>query len=188
VNEVFDEIYRSNAWEGVESLSGPGSGSDATRALIPQLLALIERLEVKSVLDVGCGDGYWTPDLPGYIGVDVSQMAIDLARVRHPERDYRIDLEGAPLERCDLALVRHVMQHLSLEDGRWLLTRVRASGAQWLLATTYMKGANRNVETGDGYHIDLRKPPFDLGEPAQTLADPGGSWDLDCRLGLWALA
>ena len=74
---VWGRIYTENIWHGVESLSGPGSGSAATRHVAPAIVSLVERYGITSVLDVGCGDGFWMPDLPGYIGLDVSPVAIE---------------------------------------------------------------------------------------------------------------
>ena len=131
---VFDQIYRDNEWGGEESRSGPGSGSAEARELAPEIMDLIARLGVESVLDVGCGEGFWTPDLPGYIGIDVSSVAIDRARQLHPDRDLRVD-DGSPYPKCDLVLLRCVIQHLSFDDASVVIQRIRQSGATWLLCT-----------------------------------------------------
>jgi SAM-dependent methyltransferase len=184
---VFDRIYRVNYWGGTESLSGRGSGTEATKALAVDLLDLIAALDVTSVLDLGCGDGFWMPPLPGYIGVDVSAVALRSAQARHPEREYRLD-DGTPYPRRELVIARHVMQHLSLAEGTRLLNRVRASGAQWLLATTYLMGSNRDIANGRVYWPDLRAQPFNLGDPVSLLEDEGGAVvGLQCRLGLWPI-
>jgi SAM-dependent methyltransferase len=184
---VFDRIYRVNYWGGTESLSGRGSGTEATKALTVDLLDLIAALDVTSVLDLGCGDGFWMPPLPGYIGVDVSAVALTSARARHPEREYRLD-DGTPYPRRELVIARHVMQHLSLAEGTRLLNRVRESGAQWLLATTYLMGSNRDIANGRVYWPDLRAQPFNLGDPVSLLEDEGGAVvGLQCRLGLWPI-
>lgn len=72
MDEVFDRIYRTNGWAGQESLSGPGSGASATWRTAQAVQELVARLGARSVLDVGCGDCAWMPELPGYVGVDVS--------------------------------------------------------------------------------------------------------------------
>lgn len=188
MNETFDRIYETNGWNGVESRSGPGSSSVEARELAPDIVALVERLQIASVLDVGCGENFWTPDLPGYIGIDVSRLAIEVARRRRPERDFRID-DGAPYPECDLVLVRCVIQHLSMVDAAALLGRVSESGARWLLCTTYLCGANVDITTGGGYWPNMEEPPFLLGTPEDLLVDgrTDDNPDKEPRLGLWEL-
>ena len=186
MKEVFDRIYRDNLWNGTESMSGPGSSVEATHPLLEALDGILSDKEIESVLDVGCGDGNWMPQLPGYIGLDISGEAIERSQTRHPGRAYILDT-GEPFPTCDLVIMRQVMQHLSLADGLKLLARVRESGARWLLATSYRMGANRDIVSGDGYHINLEQAPFSLGEPDRWIPDGVGSWALDCRLGLWQI-
>jgi hypothetical protein len=80
------------------------------------------------------------------------------------------------------------MQHLSLAEGTRLLDRVRASGARWVLATTYLMGSNKDIANGRVYWPNLCALPFNLGEPERLLEDEGGAPSgLRCRLGLWQL-
>lgn len=187
--KVFDDVYEKNRWGGGESRSGPGAGSIAVTQLAPLLKELVNRLGVQSVLDVGCGDGFWMPDLPGYIGIDVSTKTIEASRQRHPGREYLID-SGDPYPKCELAIVRCVMQHLPYDEGLALLDRVRDAGVTWLLATTYTEG-ELNVDVGysgsHGYWIDLTAGPFHLGQPVESLVDHGASTEHGGVLGLWKL-
>lgn len=186
---TFSAIYRGNLWNGKESLSGPGSGSVPTRRVVPELLALVAELGIESVLDVGCGDSFWLPDLPGYIGVDVAPEAVERARGFHPERRYEV-IDG-PLPKADLAIVRDVLQHLSPAEGKALLDSIPA---KWLLASTYIGGQLVDFETSEhAWSPDLSSPPFDLGKPEQLIFD-GYDWtqpdfvrDPAKFLGLWRL-
>ena len=49
-----------------------------------RLLSLLPRRDFKRVLDIGCGNGFLTVDLPGeeVVGLDISERAIDWARAR----------------------------------------------------------------------------------------------------------
>lgn len=191
---IFGHIYRRNLWNGIESRSGPGSGSASTERMAAEITALVAELGVASVLDVGCGDGFWMPELPGYVGVDAAAEAVELARRRHPDRRYLVlDASREPLPPAELAISRDAMQHLSLADGVALLGAIRAAGARWLLASTYLGGQNRDVATGAYFEPDLSAAPFDLGPPLRLLFD-GWSWEhpisvRDGRkhLGLWRL-
>ena len=166
---IFDEIYLGNLWNGVESRSGPGSGSVATRKLISELLFVCEMHSISSVLDVGCGDGYWMPDLPGYVGFDASYVALTLARERHPDREY-VD-EWPAGRQFDLVICRDVIQHLSLSEGVTLLDRIRDTSPRFLLASTFVGGINTDILTGDAYSPDMQAPPFGLHEPDYWIFD-----------------
>ncbi|HEY6568540.1 MAG TPA: class I SAM-dependent methyltransferase [Actinomycetota bacterium] len=186
---VFDRIYRTNGWNGTESRSGPGSGSVATRHVASAIAVLAEELRVESVLDLGCGDGYWMPKLPGYLGVDVSAEAIRHARRNHPDRRYQTT---PPLGHFDLVISRDAMQHLALVEADRLLDFALTAG-DWLLASTYINGANVDIETGHFYSPDLTAAPFNLPQPSQLIFDGYSYHDPDLirdpgkHLGLWDL-
>lgn len=194
---VFDDIYRRNAWHGAESRSGPGSGSAATGPVAAAILELVDELEITTVLDVGCGDGYWLPDLPGYVGIDVSAEAIALASARHPGRRYEVgDVRDAPAQSgptWGLILWRDALQHLSLEDGLASLAGILRTEPRFLLASTFVGGENVDIATGDAYSPDLTAEPFSLPAPDRLIFDgygyasAGEIRDPRKHLGLWAL-
>lgn len=194
MTDAFSRIYRTNAWNGTESLSGPGSGSAATYALTKALPRLVERLGITSVLDVACGDGFWMPDLPGYLGVDVAPEAINLAKRRHPGRRYAV-MSGAQLDETwhvDLIICRDAIQHLSFADGTALVAGIRRVHARALLLSTYPGRVNRDIRTGDYYEPDLTAAPFGLPEPDELYPDGyayagEGIRDPGKMLGLWLL-
>ena len=187
---TFDRVYRHNLWNGHESRSGPGSGRAALRTGMA-LSDLAVAMDARRVLDVGCGDGFWMPDLPGYIGLDVSHEAIERHRRRHPSRTLVLD-RGNPLPAADLVIIRFVMQHLSLADGLTLLRRVLLTRPRVIVATTYEDGVNADIESGvDAYRLDLTTAPFNMGDPFATIFD-GWDWgdgervrDAGCVMGLW---
>lgn len=198
---VFDDIYRRNAWNGKESLSGPGSGSAPTHRIVFALLELVSELDIKSVLDVACGDGFWMPDLPGYIGLDLSSEAIDLAKQRHPDRVYdQGDVRTYAIPKVDLIIFRDVMQHMSLADGLDSLSAIRRAEPKWALISTYIDSENYDitpqvVHSGMGYCPDLTREPFNMPPPERYIAD-GWEWEWENSdkvrdpkkmLGLWGL-
>jgi SAM-dependent methyltransferase len=194
---VFERIYRRNFWNGVESRSGPGSGPVATARVAEAIVELVRRHGVRSVLDVGCGDGYWMPDLPGYLGIDPAPSAVRAARERHSERGYLVGdvRDPGPWQRPhDLVLTRDAMQHMPLHMALDALAAIRATGSAWLLASTYRGGDNRDIKPGDYYEPDLEAKPFSLAYPAEMIFDgwdygrPGVSRDPRKHLGLWRLA
>lgn len=194
LQSVFATIYRDNLWNGTDSLSGPGSSRVTTANLIPPILTIIDRFKVRSVLNVGCGDDLWTPDMPslnypgGYLGVDVVPQALERARGFHPDRTYRMADEPWP-EDIDLVICRDVLQHLSHRTGMELISRMMRG--KWMLLSTYLIGSNADANDG-GYHTpDLSVAPYDLGPPLFLIFD-GWSYDTGQKyrdprkfLGLW---
>src|SRR5439155_16997003 len=165
-------LYRRNAWNGRETRSGPGSGTEATARLREWLPEVLEELGVDSVLDAGCGEATWQPELPGYIGADIVREAVLAARKRHPERTYVLaDMCRDDLPRIDAVFCRDALQHLSLADGLAALQNFRRRGAKWLIASSHQSEANRDVPSGGWYPSNLEAAPFWLGKPARTLFD-----------------
>ena len=121
--QVFTLLYRRNGWNGRETRSGPGSGTEATAALREWLPEVLEELGVGSVLDAGCGEATWQPELPGYIGADIVREAVLAARERHPERTYVLaDICRDDLPRTDAVFCRDALQHLvtgGIDFGLW---------------------------------------------------------------------
>lgn len=79
-----------------------------------------EWLAARSVIDAGCGNGYFMSKIAeyfpekDYLGIDLSPELIAVASQRHPRRTFVAgDFFTAPLGRADVVLMRLVVQHLS---------------------------------------------------------------------------
>jgi len=65
------------------------------------------------VLEVGCGDGRWSPHFKNYLGTDISQRLINTAKVRYPEKDFQVwDIRDGFLKGFDLIFGYTVLLHL----------------------------------------------------------------------------
>ena len=125
-------------------------------------------------LDLGCGTGEFTAALARAgaeaIGVEVAEAALERARARHPELDFRlVPIDGPlPLEdgSFDLVWTSEVIEHVA-DTGQWLseVRRVLAPGGR-LLVTTPSHGRLRvavgGVERfsdplGDHLHLYTRR-------------------------------
>jgi SAM-dependent methyltransferase len=95
--------------------SGIGSRGQPLLGKRDLLATLLEVLTPASVLDVGCGDGEATRDLPmpGYIGMDVSPEAVRRAQTGRPEGRFLVGgLADFPI-RADLTICLDVLIHQS---------------------------------------------------------------------------
>jgi hypothetical protein len=196
----FDHIAQTNLWGAATSTSGLGSETTAAAAVREALPNLLRRLGVHSLLDAPCGDAGWIGDcLQGldYIGVDIvsSLITANTLRAQCGEiagRFLTADITRDALPDADLILCRDCLVHLSFGNIHRALARFRASGARWLLTTTFPAwGVNSDCEDGDWRALNLQQAPFSWPAPAERineLCDEGNGGWRDKSLGLWRLA
>lgn len=197
--QVFTRYFQRNKWGDPDSRSGKGSNLAATADLRPQLPPLLVSLDIKSMVDVPCGDYFWMShvDLAGidYLGGDIVPDLIASNQATHAGPHTRfavIDLIKGPIPKADLLFVRDCLVHLSHAHVMAALKNIRASGSTYLLTTLYPATVvNDDIVTGQWRALDLTKSPFNLPAPVQ-LIDEGAA---DARgqgpgkmLGLWRIA
>jgi len=194
--EVFTQIYKTGGWRSRESASGPGSTvkvTETVRRLIPEL---ITRYNVRTLLDIPCGDFNWMKevDLSGirYIGAD---LVADL--ISENERNYpvsnicftQLDLIRDALPKADLILTRDCLVHLSFKDCAAALNNIKKSNSAWLLTTIFPSvEINRDIKTGEFRKINLCREPFNFPTPQEIYSE---SHDIETNpnkcLGLWRI-
>lgn len=195
--ETFRQIHRTNHWGSAVSRSGPGSAGDQTAVLQAELPPLFRRLEIRSLLDLPCGDANWisTIDLPGvrYLGADIVPEVIERNRARFgASREFAVlDLTSDPLPAADLVLCRDCLVHLSFADIDRAIANLRRSQVTWLLTTTFpAQSRNDEIVTGDWRPLNLELPPFNFPEPDLLLNERCTEQDgkfADKSLGLWRI-
>jgi hypothetical protein len=174
----FRRIHDTNLWGAEASPSGLGSEMDATAVLRAELPRLLERLGVASLLDAPCGDAGWInrTDLGvRYVGVDIVPLLIERLQARAAAGEiigeyHLADITGEPLPRCDAILCRDALVHLSFANIERAVANFRASGAAWLMTTTFSDWqTNRDCEDGDWRALNFERTPFGWGPPVEIL-------------------
>ncbi|HST56529.1 MAG TPA: class I SAM-dependent methyltransferase [Solirubrobacteraceae bacterium] len=135
---MLDRDYHEQLWESVPAGIEPPDFERRRRFLLER----IERGE--RVLDVGCGEAWFTVELERTgaqpVGVDVAREPLRRAHAHHPNLDLRLlDLLAPwPLENAsfDAAWAGEVIEHVADTAG-WLseLRRVLRPGGKLLLST-----------------------------------------------------
>lgn len=129
-----------------------------------------------------------------YVGVDVLGEAIVENQWRHANehrRFLRADLIREPLPRADAVLCRDLLPHLSYEDVYQALRNFKASGATWLITTTFTRPRpNHDIASGGWRTLNFTRPPFNFPAPMRVINEKcteGGSAYADKSLGVWRL-
>ena len=121
--DVFTGIYRDNAWGGIDSASGPGSDPSQTRILISELQALLEDLNISTMLDIPSRDFQWMKNVDlssvEYIGADIVNELIQINDRKYSKKGMnfqQLNLIKDKLPRVDLVFCRDCLVHLSFSD------------------------------------------------------------------------
>ena len=198
VEEAFAHIHRTGHWAGPRHPSGEGATDEQTAHLRGILPALLRRLNVRSLLDLPCGDYGWMRHVPlpveHYIGADILPILIDANQKSFGDERHHfvvLDLTSDVPPAADALLCRDCLVHLSFADTARALANIQRSNVRFLLTTTFpLTVENEDIITGDWRPINLQRPPFDFPPPEELVnehcTEAGGSF-ADKSLGVWDL-
>jgi SAM-dependent methyltransferase len=200
LEQRFRRIHDTNLWGAPASASGLGSEIDATAVLRAELPRLFEKLGITSVLDAPCGDAGWINEANlgvRIVGVDIVPSLVERLQARAAageiKGEYHLaDITRDALPRWDAILCRDALVHLSFANIERAVANFRASGAAWLIATTFPEWqVNADCEDGDWRALNFERAPFDWGPPIELVnencLEAGGGWR-DKSLGVWRIA
>jgi hypothetical protein len=197
--EKFSEVYRKNVWQGKESISGTGSDLLQTSRLRKILPELVRELGATSLVDAPCGDMHWMKHVPweamgvAYTGVDIVPELVERMRREYPGRRFEcVDLVTEVLPRAEVIFCRDCLVHLPLAEIRMVVRNCVASGATWLITTTFPRtGVNTEVKWSGWRPLNLEAAPFSFPKAVRTIeegcTEEGGAY-ADKSIGVWALA
>jgi len=156
-SHIFDDIYRSGKWRF-------GIGVDSIWFLDRYFLNFINHFlqshpDIKTVVDVGCGD--WRIgrrlrlDGRRYIGCDVSKF------IRPGTEFLTLDAAADDLPKGDLAIVRDVLQHLCCKDVAIILSKLEKFPYVVIQNDYFRSDAlNKDILNGEWRPVDITIPPF----------------------------
>lgn len=224
-NKAFDNIYTRGMWGKKllppskfygdaqwpppeyrkESASGPGSHLGHSTVTSLQIIKdTIAKYNVKSMIDIPCGDVNWifdsfeTDSLPFYLGLDIVEPVIQVNQQRfghHMNKQFKKwdatscilpkYVNGSSLEEhpFDLVHVRDVIQHMNTDLGIKYFCNIFKSGAKILITTTYPVENNQQglrLQESGWYKNNLLKEPFSFPETKCTPTHPEEEEDDTC--------
>lgn len=180
--DIFDKIYENSYWgKG----SGGGSSPEATQPYKVFLEDFIRQYNVKSIVDLGCGDWQFSQFLDfgsaTYIGIDASKNVIKANQQSFSRSG--VSFNNLPedykeLPSSDLLICKDVLMHLSTEGVRNILSIlpnfkyalitndipcVSAFGEFLLkLRHPFFPINNKEIKTGDYRTLDPTQRPYNL--------------------------
>jgi hypothetical protein len=179
LEEIWLDSHHDCQKQKYESSAGGGSSLAATEAVRRRLPKLLEDLEVRSLLDIPCGDFHWMRFLPlpnvTYIGADIVSEVIagNAAQYTSATRRFEVlNICTSALPHVDAILCRDCLIHLSNKDVLSALDNVKRSGARILITTTYPSVLrNMDIVSGSWRPLNLQREPVNLPEPMLSISE-----------------
>jgi SAM-dependent methyltransferase len=181
--DIFTDIHDKKLWRGRQSLSGQGSDLQQTQTIRRVLPEVIKQYDIKSILDVPCGDFHWMREVElancQYVGGDIVAAMIEKCQAAFGDARRRfahVDITRDELPKCDLILCRDCFIHLSLELIQAAVQNFRRSGARYLFVTNApTKKVNIDIPPGGYRPVNLRLAPFHFPPPLYSMHDDAPS-------------
>lgn len=172
--QIFTEYFVNNYWSSTESKSGGGSTIKQTKTLVQEFDILLVDLDIKSILDIPCGDYNWMQKvkMPNvkYIGADIVKPLIkdnkEKFKLRENVEFKIINIICERLPKSDLVFVRDCFVHLSIDEINKAIKNIKKSGSKYLLTTTFINHKiNKESVDGEWRTLNLEEFPFNFPKP-----------------------
>ena len=166
--KIFNMIYERNIWGNG---SGSGSAPDNTNSYRNFLSNFIKTNDIKSVVDLGCGDWQFSKliDWTGlnYIGIDVSDAVLNNTKLYSGDgiSFFEMDALTGELPAADLLIMKDVIQHWSNVDILSFIPRLQRYKRALITNGFHPAGlprTNADIATGGWRPVDMKSPPFNL--------------------------
>lgn len=159
----------TKGWSGgsKETRCGYGSTLKATKSIREELPVLLEKYDIRNILDIGCGDLNWIKDIIPedieYYGIDwiIPDKAVKTSSKKlnlHLTEQNIFDVDNWP--KVDLVICKDVLIHMDLMDATSLFWKMIDSGAKYLLITTFHTILNVDDTSAPFWKTNIDKKPF----------------------------
>jgi len=176
---IFNKIYRLNNWGDADSVSGPGSNLKNTETLRKELPLILKELNIKSFLDIPCGDYFWMKEIvlsiDFYIGADIVDELIMRNKnlYSNDKRKFiNLDITKEELPMTDAIFCRDCLPHFSIKLIKTSLRSIKLSGAKYFFTSTYIScKENKEIHVGGFRPVNFQIKPFNFPQPVKIISD-----------------
>jgi SAM-dependent methyltransferase len=175
MSDITARTDRFNQNYSNSSSSGHGSYEENTVLFRGYLSEVIAKYNIKSILDLACGNFVSVKDIIAnnnikYIGADISIKIIEHNKKTYPEQEFIcLDAITSDLSQynCDLIIFRHVIQHLNYTDAQKAIDNIYTSKSKYLFIN-HQRGLHANEDSRIQEHgwanqmYNLNIAPFHL--------------------------
>lgn len=195
---IFTNIYNTNGWGGLESVSGTGSDLIQTEVLVIELDSLLSTMNISIILDIPCGDFNWMQKVDftniKYIGGDIVKEIVIKNHEKNSKKNIsfiHLNLIKDLLPTVDLVISRDCFVHFSFNDISLAIENICKSKSKYILTTTFTEVKNNiDIVTGEWRTINLMEKPFNFPDPIllinENCSEQNGIYS-DKSMGLWKI-
>ncbi len=191
--KVFTAIYKSNHWAQSDNLSGEivsvsGPGSNLNKEGFLNLKnnfdKIINEFEIKSILDMPCGDFLWLNEVIknkniDYLGIDIVDELINENKIKYKKENTNFEcrdiVEFFPSNQFDLILIRDLFIHLKNSDIIKILNNLKKMDFKYLAVNSNTNDQNIDINIGQHRKVNILIEPFNIKKPFISIND--GEYD-----------
>ena len=171
--DIFTEINNVNYWNDQKSKSGSGSSLKSTENIRLKIPTIIKEFNIKSIIDVPCGDFFWFSKIIDeldieYLGGDiVENIIIGNKKFENKKVKFKqFDIINDVIPNYDLLICRDCLFHFSYDDIKRTFENFKNSQFQNILITNHdlekTDIENEEIKTGSFRYLDFHLPPFNF--------------------------
>ncbi len=177
----FASIYKNDGFNHTKqspSKSGPGSDLIQTEEIRKKLPQILSDYNIKSLLDLPCGDFYWMRNIDlskiNYIGGDIVPLIIKNNNSKYKTNNIsfkEIDIVFDTLENVDLIIVRDLFVHLKFSQILKAIDNIKSSKSKYLLVTSFVDlKDNKDIKISSQWRpLNMEKAPFNFPKPLTII-------------------
>jgi len=175
---IFNNIYKNCIWNNGDSsipLSGPGSSIENTIEVASLLNSFIYENNIKTILDLGCGDLTWisktqffNDNTIKYTGIDIVENLINEHSLKYPNKKFYCKdiVNYNNIEYNSLIIIRDVIFHLKNEDVLQIFNNIKGK-CDFIAITSCKNDVNYDNHNQNIWHFsekNIHIEPFNIKE------------------------
>ena len=188
--KIFTSIYKSKHWvqnpndlsNEFISISGPGSNtySDQYENLVKNFKLIIDKYEIKSIIDIPCGDFLWIKKIINekkikYHGIDIVEELIQENKNKYQNEYINFSVNDIvnfeAKDKYDLIIVRDLLIHLDNTDIKKILNNLKKTNVKYLAINNYEINKNKDVIIGQHRQVNILIEPYNFPRPIFSFND-----------------